>query len=167
MRNLYLQLTVSYLLLLTAVLVTGLFINPLGAYGNAFDVLVAIAVLFSVTVHSITYTYFIAASKFAQRAVEEHGVGTPALIEESKACKRKGARYLYMAMFAAMGAVFVYFWSLPDADGSGPWRGWALLAGIGALIVNAMMSLRVMKYVEESCVLNDGILAQVPDVQST
>jgi len=148
-------------MLILVVTVWGHVISREQASQSAFDVLVGIAAVFASLIHSIVYTYFIATSKFVERAVEEHGYPDPAAIDRSKLNKRKAFRYGFLAILFAMFAAFLYFWSSPVRQEEAVWRGWASIGAWLAFLINLYAARREWEYVVKNCVITDDILRKV------
>lgn len=163
MKRLLLQLTVSNLLLLAVVIVWGHFITRDSSWSRQFDVLVGMAGLFSLTVHSIIYTYFIASGKFVQSAIEEHGYHDATARQRAKSYKLKAFRYGFIAIVSTSVAMMLHFWSGASAGDAAIWRGWAAISAWLALLVSLYAAKVEWKYIGANSVLSDEILEALGD----
>lgn len=163
MKRLLLQLTVSNLLLLTIVIVWGHFLGRDSSWARQFDVLAGMAGLFSLTVHSIIYTYFIASGKFVQSAIEEHGYTDRSAQQRAKSYKLKAFRYGFMAIVFTTVAMMLHFWSSLSAGEGAIWRGWAAIGAYLALLMSLYAAKVEWKYIGANSVLSDEILTALGD----
>lgn len=166
MQRLFWNLSIANLLLLTIVVAWGHFIDPADTVAlGRFDVLASLAGLFTLLVHSIVYTYFIAAGKFVQAAVEEHGHPDATAIDRAKRHKLKAFRYGFMAIWATFLALVLHFWLRPGGGGiaanDGGHEPWVTTAAYLALLMNACAAHVEGKYVAANGVLTDKVLAEV------
>lgn len=163
MKRLFLQLTLANFLLLAIVTVWGLFLPAPSPWMKQFDVLVVLASLFCLTVHSIVYTYFIASGKFVQSAIEEHGYADRNALALNKSYKLKSFRYGFMAILVTAGAMMLHFLTAAPAADGGLWRGWAAVGAGLALLMNIHAARIEWKYVCANSVLSDEILKALGD----
>ena len=158
MKQLFLQLTLANLLMLALVIGWGHVIALDSPWMKQFDVLVAFAALFTLTVHSIIYTYFIASGKFVQSAIEEHGYPDLNARALNRMYKLKSFRYGFMAIMVTAGAMMLHFLSGHSAGEGGLWRGWAAIGAYLAVLMNVHAARIEWKYVCANSVLSDEIL---------
>ncbi|MCC6909071.1 MAG: hypothetical protein IT430_14100 [Phycisphaerales bacterium] len=163
MKRLLLQLTVSNLLLLAVVIVWGHFIARDSSWSRQFDLLVGMAGLFSLTVHSIIYTYFIVSGKFVQSAIEEHGYRDATARQRARSYKLKAFRYGFIAIVFTSVAMMLHFWSGASAGEGAIWRGWAAISAWLALLVSLYAAKIEWKYIGASSVLSEEILDALGD----
>lgn len=163
MKNLFIQLSVANMLLL--LIVAGWGHMRGGETDAGFETLVIITTVFTALVHSIVYTYFIAASKFVQSAVEDHGYPHVAAIDQSKTNKRKAFRYAFMAMMAVMIAAFLYFAGSPVRQDAAISRAWASIGVFFAILMNAYGIRKEWEYLKANLVLSDDILSVVTELR--
>ncbi len=163
MKRLFLQLTLANFLLLAIVTLWGLFLPPASPGMKQFDVLVVLAALFCLTVHSIVYTYFIASGKFVQSAIEEHGYADRNALALNKAYKLKAFRYGFLAILVTAGAMMLHFLSAQPHGEGGLWRGWAAIGAGLAFLMNIHAARIEWKYICANSVLSDEILQALGD----
>lgn len=163
MKRLLLQLTVSNLLLLTLVIVWGHFVARDSTWNRQFDVLVGLAGLFSLTVHSIIYTYFIVSGKFVQSAIEEHGYADASARQVAKSYKLKAFRYGFIAIVFTSVAMMLHFWAGAAAGERAIWRGWEGIGAWLALLVSLYAAKVEWKYICANGVLSEEILEALGD----
>lgn len=167
MKRLLLQLTVSNLLLLAIVIVWGHFLPRGSAWSRQFDVLVGLAGMFSLTVHSVIYTYFIVSGKFVQSAIEEHGYRDENARKTAKTYKLKAFRYGFIAIMFTSTAMMLHFWSGDSAGEGAIWRGWAAISAWLALLVSVYAAKVEWNYIGANSVLTDEILEALGDRTQT
>lgn len=165
MKRLFLQLTLANLLLLAIVIGWGHVLDAASAWRNHYDVLAGLTCLFTLTVHSIVYTYFIAFGKFVQSAIEEHGYADRRAEILARSYKLKSFRYGFLAIALTATAMMLHFWSSGTAGEGAWWRGWAALGAGLALLANVYAARVEWKYVCAAGVLSDEILAALGDRQ--
>lgn len=163
MKRLFLQLTVANFLLLVLVIGWGLWLGRGSPWQNQFDALAGIASLFTLTVHSIVYTYFIAFGKFVQSAIEEHGYPDRKAESLARSYKLKSFRYGFIAIALTATAMMLHFWTSGPAGEGAWWRGWAALGAGLALLANLHAARVEWKYVCAASVLSDEVLAAFGD----
>ncbi len=163
MKRLLLQLTVSNLLLLAIVIVWGHLLGRGSGWSREFDVIVGLTGLFSLTVHSIIYTYFIVSGKFVQSAIEEHGYRDENAKKLAKTYKLNAFRYGFIAIMFTSTAMMLHFWSGDSAGQGAIWRGWAGISAWLSLLVSVYAAKIEWKYIGANSVLSDEILDALGD----
>jgi len=162
MKRFFIQLTNANMLLLVIVTVWGHFADPT----TSFPVLVGFTAVFTALVHSIIYTYFIAAGKFVERAIEEHGYPKTDAVKVAKSNKMQSFRYGFMAIMFTMGAAFCYYWSSPVRQETAIWAGWAAIASYLAILMNLYAAKIEWKYIVANGVITDDILKTMIEVDA-
>ncbi|MBL1217573.1 MAG: hypothetical protein D8M59_08765 [Planctomycetes bacterium] len=157
MTSLFRMLASSNLMLLVIVAIGGHLVDPGGPRRAGFDVLVILATVYCALVHSIVYTYFIAAGKYIQSAMEDHNLGCESHLVRAKANKKMSFRYVLLAILATMTAAFLYYAGNPvRGDGAiSPW--WAAAGTYVALAVNIMAIPFEWKYIRANSVLTKEV----------
>ncbi len=163
MKNLFLNLTSANILLLTIVVAWGV-VRGFGddaATSPSFDVLVVLTAVWTALVHSIFYTYFIAATRFVERAVEDHGYSDPQATDRAKRNKRVAFRYGFMAIVATVTAASLHFMASPVRQELAISAWWALGAAAVAVVFNLYGARKEWECLEDNLVLSDAILNEV------
>lgn len=158
MQVLFKNLAAANLVLLLIVAIWGCVPRETNESIGRFDVLAGLTAVFCAAIHSIAYTYFIAAGKFAETAVAERGYGDLKVVERVKANKRQAFRYGFLAILATMFAVFLYYASSPVRGQDAIGNVWGIVGGFGMVIANAWACLKEWKIIVANGVLMDDIL---------
>lgn len=161
MKQFFLQITTANIALLLIVTIAGHVVTMTETMRGRFEILTAVIAIFCALVHSVIYTYFIAATKFVERAIDEHGYEDQEAVSRAKTNKRQAFRWAFLAMLATMIAAFVFYWSSPVRDEHAIGRGWSALAAYLAILMNLVAAKNQWKYVVANGVLTDEILACV------
>jgi len=165
MKTFFLQTAVANLALLLLVIGWGHVQARSGEPSAAFDVLVVLVATFSVLVHSIVYTYFIASGKFFETAVEEHGYPDPTVVEQAKENKRKAFRFAFLAMFAVVVTAGLWFASSPVRQDLAISRWWPAISAWIAILVSLHATRKEWFFLGRNLALADDVLDTVTRIR--
>lgn len=131
--------------------------NDSGPSRSSFDVFVIVVAVFSALVHSIIYTYFIAASKYIMSAIDFHNYQNPDVLVQAKSNKRIAFRYAFISILMIMAATFLYFASSPVRGDYAISVLWPAITSYIMLFVLIYTIKQEWKYIVANCVLTDMV----------
>lgn len=166
MTSLFRMLTSSNLMLLVVTTIGGHIVDPGGPRRADFDVLVILATVFAALVHSVVYTYFIAAGKYIESALEDHDVSCEEVLAQAKRNKKKAFRYVLPAILATMTAAFLYYAGNPVRGDGAISPLWGAIGAYLALAVNMAVVPMEWKYIRSNSVLTLRVTNEVQARQS-